>query len=397
VSQGPIEGFRVVELAQGIPGALCGMHLGDGGADVIKVEDKAGDIARELPPFYLTGESSLFISHNRNKRGVQLDLRSSEGREALGRLIDSADVLIEDVDLTRELGLDVATLVAGNRRLVHARISGWGPKGPLADQPGGEIVAQMASEATLSLGSLTDAPVRLGTDAASSYAGVYAAQGILAALFRRYQDGEGQTVDVSLFGVMLMMRTTLWAALSNPDDWFGFHNDSYVKPADHGYQCKDGTAMLVVGRLDEAQWDALLADLGLDTLSDQEKTMLKTQGGVNARFGHLSKPIWEKGLKNFTVEDAAAKFNKHGGNAYRINDYPHTFAHSQTQHLGIQTEVQGANGPLKIMRPPWQFSEDPVSVRLAPPTLGQHTAEVLGEVGYDAGSLQRLQAAGVLG
>jgi crotonobetainyl-CoA:carnitine CoA-transferase CaiB-like acyl-CoA transferase len=373
------------------------MHLGDGGADVIKVEHKGGDVAREMPPFFPTGESSLWVMHNRNKRGVQLDLTSSDGRDALGRLIESADVLIEDVDLTRELSLDVGAIVAGNKRIVHARISGWGPNGPMADQPGGEIVAQMAAEATLSLGSLTDAPVRLGTDAASSYAGVYAAQGILAALLRRYRDGEGQTVDVSLFGVMLTMRTTLWSALSNPDDWFGFHNDSYVKPADHGYQCKDGAAMLVVGRLDEEQWAALLSDLKMDGFSDEDKHLVKTQGGVNARFGHLSKPIWERGLVNFTVEEAAAIFNKHGGNAYRINDYPHTFAHPQTQHLKIETTVEGANGPLRIMRPPWQFSEDPVGVHLAPPTLGQHTAEVLAEVGYDDASLQRLQAAGVLG
>ena len=397
MSTGPIEGFRVIELSQGIPGALCGMHLGDGGADVIKVEHKGGDVARGMPPFYPTGESSLWVMHNRNKRGVQLDLTSGAGREALARLLDSADVVIEDADLTRELGLDLGAMLAGNSSIVCTRISGWGPNGPMADLPGGEIAAQMAAEATMSLGTLGEAPIRLGTDAASSYAGVYAAQGTLAALLRRYRDGEGQTVDVSLFGVMLTMRTTLWAALSNPDDWYGFHNDSYVKPADHGYKCKDGSAMLVVGRLDETQWAALLSDVKMDGFSDEDKNLVKTQGGVNARFAHLSKPVWERGLANFTVEEAAAIFNKHGGNAYRINDYPHTFAHPQTQHLGIETTVEGANGPLRIMRPPWQFSEDPVGVNRPPPALGQHTREVLSEAGYDDALLQRLQAAGVLG
>jgi crotonobetainyl-CoA:carnitine CoA-transferase CaiB-like acyl-CoA transferase len=240
----------------------------------------------------------------------------------------------------------------------------------------------MAAEATTSLGSLTEAPVRLGTDAASTYAGIYAAQGTLAALWRRAQDGEGQRVDVSLFGAMLAMRATLWAALSNPDDWFGFHNDSYVKPADYGYQARDGALMLVVGRLSDEQWAALLAELGLDQLLDvEEQHMVRTQGGVNARMAHLTKPLWERGLANFTVEECAAIFNRHGGNAYRINDYPHVFAHPQTQHLDFLRHAPGPSGAdVTVMAPPWVFSEDPVSVRRPPPALGAHTDEVLAEL-----------------
>jgi crotonobetainyl-CoA:carnitine CoA-transferase CaiB-like acyl-CoA transferase len=247
----------------------------------------------------------------------------------------------------------------------------------------------MAAEATTSLGSLTEPPVRLGTDAASTYAGIYAAQGILAALLRRSIDGEGQTVDISLFGVMLMMRSTLWAALSNPDDWFGFHNDSYVKPADHGYQAKDGTMMLVVGRLSDEQWQALMQELGLDKLlAPEEMHLLRTEGGVNARMAHLTKPLWERALTNFTVDELSAIFNRLGGNAYRINDYPHLFANPQTQHLNILREVEGTNGPVTVMKPPWDFSEDPVDVRLAPPRLGQHNDEVLAEIGYDPALLR---------
>ena len=194
-----------------------------------------------------------------------------------------------------------------------------------------------------------------------------------------------------------MMRSTLWAALSNPDDWFGFHNESYVRPPDTGYQCKDGAITMVVGRLSDEQWQALMADLGLDHLSPEEQRLVRTQVGANSREGHRYKPLWERFLQNFTVEEVAAMFNKHGGNAYRHNDYPHLFAHPQTRHLDILRSFPGEGGEITVMRPPWDFSEDPVDVRLPPPRLGQHTDEVLAELGYDAGAIAAMRAAGALG
>jgi crotonobetainyl-CoA:carnitine CoA-transferase CaiB-like acyl-CoA transferase len=377
---GPLEGYRIIELAQGIAGAVAGMHLGDGGADVIKVETPDGDIARTMPPFYAHGDSGVFVAINRNKRSVVLDLESDGGRHALRTLIASADALIEDADFTRELGIEVSSLITEDR-LVHCRISGYGPKGPLADLPGAEIAAQMASEATTSLGSLGEPPVRLGTDAASTYTGIYAAQAVLAALWRRHQDGQGQRVDVSLFGSMLMMRATLWAALSNPDEWYGFHNDSYVRPPDTGYQCKDGAVTMVVGRLGDEQWTGLMHDLGLDQLSGEEQHLARTQSGANSRQGHIYKPLWERFLRNFTVDEVAAIFNKHGGNAYRHNTYPDVFSHPQTIHLDITREVAGPSGPVTVMKPPFEFSDTPVDVYRPPPALGQHTAEILAELG----------------
>ena len=394
---GPLEGFRIIELGQGIPAAVAGMHLGDGGADVIKVETGVGDIARAMPPYFPTGESGAFVALNRNKRSIRIDLCSEAGRQVLEKLIAVSDALIEDADFTRELSLDISALVADHDRLVHCRISGWGGEGPMADLPGGELPAQMAAEATTSLGSLGDAPVRLGTDAASTYAGIYAAQGILAALFRRLQDGQGQRVQVSLFGSLLVTRATIWAALSNPDDWFGFHTDSYVKPPDYGYAAKDGALTVVVGRMSDEQWQALFADLGLDILTVDEQRLLRTEGGSTSRLTHITRPLWELGLANFTVEEALDIFARHGASAYRVNDYPHLFTHPQAQHLRLLTEVEGAHGPLPVLRPPWQFSEDAVGVRLPPPELGQHTDEVLREFGFSPVNIKELRASGAVG
>ncbi|HEX5369253.1 MAG TPA: CaiB/BaiF CoA-transferase family protein [Dehalococcoidia bacterium] len=398
MSSGPLEGYKVVELGQGLPAAFAALQLADGGAAVIKVEPRGGDIARTMPPFWESGESALFVSVNRNKRSIELDITTPEGRNVLRSLIEDADVLIEDADLTREAGLDVETLVADRDQLVHCRISGFGPEGPLAGLPGAEIAAQLASEVTLSLGSLQNPPVRMGTDVASSYAGLYAAQGILAALWRRHRDGQGQRIEVSLFGSLLAMRATLWAALSNPDEWFGFHTDSYVKPADYGYQARDGTIMVVVGRMSDEQWSNLFRELGLDTaLSDEEKQLLRTNGSINARYAHIAKPVWEKALVNFEVDDLLDIFYRNGGNAYRINDYPHVFAHPQTQHLDLLRQVEMQDGTVTVMRPPWQFSDTPVSVRLSPPALGQHTDEVLSQLGYDDEAIRVLRAAGTIG
>ena len=383
MSGGPLDGFRVIELGQGIPAAVAGMHLGDGGADVIKVETPVGDLARSMPPFWESGDSAVFVSINRNKRGIVLDLASDTGRNALRALIGQSDALIEDVDFTRELGLHLDALIAGDSKLVHCRITGWGPNGPMADHPGGELPAQMASEATTSLGAIGEPPIRLGTDAASTYTGIYAAQGSLAALWRRFRDGQGQRVDVSLFGCMLMMRSTLWAALSNPDEWFGFHNESYVRPPDTGYQCKDGAVTVVVGRIDDEQFAALMKDLGMDELPPEEQQLARTNIGANSRLGHVYKPVWERFLGRFTVDEVQAMMNKHGGNAYRHNDYPHLFSHPQTQHLDFLRQVAAptGDGSVSVMAPPWQFSDADLAVRLPPPALGQHTAEVLAELG----------------
>jgi crotonobetainyl-CoA:carnitine CoA-transferase CaiB-like acyl-CoA transferase len=126
-----------------------------------------------------------------------------------------------------------------------------------------------------------------------------------------------------------------------------------------------------------------MKDLGMDELPPEEQQLARVNIGANSRLGHVYKPVWERYLSRFTVDEVQALLNKHGGNAYRHNDYPHLFAHPQTQHLDFLRQVAAptGDGTVTVMAPPWQFSDADIAVRLPPPALGQHTAEVLAELG----------------
>ncbi|HEY7294374.1 MAG TPA: CoA transferase, partial [Dehalococcoidia bacterium] len=293
---GPLDGYRVVELAEGVAGPYCARALGDAGADVIKVEPPAGDRARGWGSPHQGGTSAVFLSLNRSKRGVALDLAQASGLETARRLLASADVAVLDANGWAAKALDYEAAAAVNPHLVWCQISGYGDGGPWAGRPAGELPAQLLSEATSSLGRIGEEPVRLGTDVASMYAANYAVQAICAALLEREQSGSGQRIDVSLFGSMLAMRSTLWVALSNPDEWWGFHLDSYVKPPDHGYRCKDGAIFFSLARMERERFDALLRELDMDWARDDPLfplLALDTAGGTG-RHAHEVKHLWER-------------------------------------------------------------------------------------------------------
>jgi len=379
----PLAGIRVVELAQGIPGPYAGMQLADAGADVIKVEHLAGDVAREWEPRGAGGMGAAFLQLNRGKRSVSLDLASEDGRQALKALVATADVLIEDADLTRDLNIDVPSLLEGNVRLIHDRISGWGPSGPWADLPATEIGAQLASEVTLSLGKFGERPVRVGADLASTYAGIYSVQGILAALYRRHRDGLGQRIEVSLFGCLVTMRSIMWAALSNPDDWSGFHLDSYRKPPEAGFRTKDGLVTMTIGRLSDEGWEGLFRDLGFDPQRDAERMqLLRAIGNPDTSpRGWESRPLWEEAFANFTGDEVIGILERNGAGGFPMTDYANVFEHPQVKLLDVLREVKLSSGePVTVLRSPWRLTQTPMTIERGPPLLGEHNAQVLAEL-----------------
>ena len=382
---GSLDGFRVLDLTQGLCGPFCTMQLGDGGADVIKIEPPAGDFARRMGPPFVRDESAVFLSLNRNKRSVVLDLATACGRAAAVKLAHQVDVLVVDGgrDALEQAGLSYAQLRAANPQLVYCAISPFGEEGPLRDAPGAELVVQAMAEYTASLGRIGDPPVRIGADVASLNTGIFAAQAILAALFHRLRTGEGQRVAVSEFGSLLHMRGIMWSALSDPDDWYGFHLDHYTKPPDYGYETKHGSLYFILRRGNSEDWDRLVMELGMEeALADPRFADYGRAASSIGRYATEVKPIWEKAFAHRTRDELVDLIKRIGGDAVPIMDYPSLLAHPQSAALEAIVEIDHpVAGRFKTVRPVARFSATPNTIRLPPPTLGQHTAEILSSAG----------------
>ena len=382
---GPLDGYRVVEIAEGVAGPYTAMSLGDAGADVVKIEPPHGDRSRGWAPS-LDGDSPVFRTLNRSKRGIVLDWSSGQDIETARRLLARADVAVVDkYDLPPELGWERLNAPG----LVYCAISGFGPQGPWADRPASEIGAQMASEATSSLGNLGEPPVRHGSDIGSVFAANNAIQAICAAIYARDDSDPsnpagGQRVEVSLFGSLIAMRSTLWVALSNPDEWWGFHLDSYVKPPDHGYQCRDLPIYFSLARIRGEAFDSLIDELGMDWARehpDYEKLRTDGAGGAG-RYSAELKPLWERGFANFNADRVMEIVERHGGWAFPMHDYERLSNDPQVDAVGAIINLKQSDGSIKRqVAPPWDFEGTPVPTPTRPaPALGQHQDEVLAEL-----------------
>jgi crotonobetainyl-CoA:carnitine CoA-transferase CaiB-like acyl-CoA transferase len=386
MSAGSLDGFRVVDFTQGLCGPFCTMQLGDAGAEVFKVEPPGGDYSRRIGPPFVADESAVFLSLNRNKKSVVLDLELPSARDHARKLACEADIVVEDFGPGRasHFHLDYESLRESNQGLTYCSISYFGEEGPLKDAPGSELVIQAMAEYTASLGRIGDPPVRLGADVASLNTGIFASQAITAALFHRLRTGEGQRVAVSQFGALLHMRGIMWTAMSDPDDWYGFHLDHYTKPPEYGYRASDGALYFILRRGDSESWDRLIMELGMEeVLADPRFNDFGRAATSIGRYATEVKPLWEKAFAARSRNEIIAMIKSNGGDAVPVMDYPALLAHPQVAALETVTEVAHPTvGTIKMLRPVARFSETPSSIRLPPPLLGQHTEEILGR-GFD--------------
>lgn len=351
-----LAGLKVLELAEGIAGPLCGMQLADLGADVIKVEPPQGDRSRGWGE---GGAASVFTQLNRGKRSCVLDFAVDDHRAALRRLVDGADVVVvHHAPAEREaLGIDWAAERAARQRLIVCELSDLGQKGELSDRAGSELVVQALSGFTRYAGE-RDHPCRVGYEIASIGAGMHALQAVLAALYARGEDGGGEHIHISLLGQLLSLKTILLAAQGDPDQWAGFHlNGPHWQP-DIGWEARDGQVTFDFRHGQREGWEAFCRKVGLERLTDdpeyEDWRSTIYMGDRKATHGDVYRPIFAR----MTCREASDLINGLGGISVKFHDYAELQAHPQLAHLHPFVEVQGAG---RQVGTPFRFEDAEVA------------------------------------
>ena len=346
------------------------MLLADLGADVIKVEEpNGGDPARHYPP--LQGDTgSLFVLVNRNKRSLTLDLKSTEGRDVLLRLVERSDILVESFrpGVMDRLGLGYAELSSRNPRLIYATLSGFGQTGPYRDRAGHDL-NYLALAGVLSYNVGHDGePVPTAVQVADLGGGTLAAVAILAAVVSRQQTGRGQAVDVSLFGAAVAWLPTLIASLFTQGQALAPGEPTLAGglPQYGVYVTADGR-FVALGALEPKFLLNFLSAVGRSDLASAPGDLLRSE--LKVIFASRTLAEWTECLAD--VDTCFAP----------VNTLAETLHDPQVQALGMFTSVDhGRLGPLPQIAPPFSFSATPASVRRPPPDLGEHNAEILREL-----------------
>src|SRR5678815_5789103 len=380
-----LDGVRVVDLTQVMGGPFCTMQLGDLGADVIKVEPPAGDLSRSMGGAALRmpgDDAAPFFALNRNKRSIVLDLTTTQDRAIFMALVRSADVLVESFrpGVTKRLGVDYETVSALNPRLIYASISGFGQTGPYADRPGFDLIAQGMSGIMSVTGEPGGTPMKSGVPIADLSVGLIATNGVLAALIARGKTGRGQYIDTSLFESALAMSvwetTEYWATGDSPRAMGSAHRLSAP------YQAfRTGNGFITLAALTQAQWRNLCTALECDTLADDPR--FETNATRVANRPALVREI-ERALSARTTEDWVERILAAGVPAGPIYDFAHVFTDPHTQARRMIEDVEHpVAGTVHTLGFPVKMSDTPPAVRRAPPLLGEHSAEILRELGMD--------------
>jgi crotonobetainyl-CoA:carnitine CoA-transferase CaiB-like acyl-CoA transferase len=395
--KGPLDGVKVVELAHIMAGPVCGLMLADLGANVVKVEKvPGGDDTRRMVPPEQGGESSAFMMVNRNKRGIALNLKDPAGLKALRRLLESADVVVENYrkGTMERLGLGYEELKKLNPGLVYVELSGFGRTGPYAERGGFDLIAQGMS----GLMSITGEghgrpPVKVGAPVSDIVCGILGALGASSALHARAQTGQGQRVDTSLFEAAIVQ--TYWqsaiafATGASPGPLGSAH------PLNAPYQAfPTADGYINVGAANQANWLRLLEALGAEHFADDPR-FAENKGrmaNLDALVAELS-PYFEAKSTDDWLEIFSAK-GFPAGPVLSVGEM-----HRDPQALAREMVVDlehPAVGAMKTLGLPVKFSETPGGVHRPAPLYGQHSREVLAEAGYTEAEIEALVEAGVL-
>jgi formyl-CoA transferase len=394
----PLNRIRVIDQTQALAGPYCAMMLGDMGADVIKIERPGvGDNSRIWGPPFLGTESTYYLSVNRNKRGMTLNVTSEPGREILYKLIDGADIFLTNIatrDSLQKYGLDYETLKARNPRLIYVSISGYGRSGPRADQYGYDLVAQGESGLMWVTGQPDQGPLRLPTPMADMTCGMFATVAILAALNARHETGRGQMIDMALQDSHMTWLQNLAAAyFATGQEPLQMGNRHPQLAPYEPVQAADGK-WFILGVGSENIWRKFCGVTGLEHLIDDPR--FNSNANRVAHYAELM-PVIRDLIARRSADEWLAIFREANIPVGRINSVSEALADPQLiERLFIVELEHPALGPVRSLATPILMSDTPLRYDQHPPMLGEHTHEILAELGYDQATIQRFQQEGVI-
>ncbi len=386
----PLDGIRVLDFTQVEMGPVCTQVLGDFGADIIKVERPgSGDLSRQKV-LEVDGENPVFLSLNRNKRGLAINMKRPEGREVIQRLALQTDVLVHNFrpEVMCRLGLDYQSLYERNRGLIYAHGSGWGPTGPYQHKGGQDILAQAASGMMMTNALPGGPPHKVHNPIADFTTGMLLVQGILLALLARERTGRGQEVYTSLLDGMIASQLQEATFVLNTGRML---NWGYL-PLGNPFPTSDGY-IAVVGAFRPNPLADLCAVLDIEDLSREPRFSSmeacidhgeELKGLLADAFRKRTSAEWLKALEAADILCSP------------INTLQQALDDPQVRHNDMVIEFEHPQGKVRGIGSPVKLTDTPASVRRPPPLLGQHDDEILSELGYAAGRIEALRQAGVV-